>query len=145
MNEYRLQLHLHLSRSLADRWCTTGDFTNNFLHSSRFSVLRSMMFHSRPIYSLMLSSHRFLCVRNRDRTGDRDRQTDRQRQSTGREVKTSCSPTKTNRHLGRIQQRRYCHVLAISRQRPTLMYHRGKRCRYGNQESIEDIRIPVQK
>ena len=54
--------HLHLSRSLADRWGTTVDFTTNFLHSSQFSAFRSVMFHSRPVHSLMLSSHRFLCL-----------------------------------------------------------------------------------
>ena len=52
----------HLSRSLANRWGTTVDFTARFLHSSRFSAFRSMMFHSRPGHSLMLSSHRFLCL-----------------------------------------------------------------------------------
>ena len=41
----------YLSRSLADRWGTTADFTTSFLHSSRFSVFRSMMFHSRPVHS----------------------------------------------------------------------------------------------
>ena len=45
------------SRSLADRWGTTVDFTTSFLHSSRFSAFRSMIFHSRPVHSLMLSSH----------------------------------------------------------------------------------------
>ena len=54
--------HPHLSLSLADHWGTTGDFTTNFLHSSQFSAFRSMMFHSRPVHSLMLSSHRFLCL-----------------------------------------------------------------------------------
>ena len=52
----------HLSRSLTDRWCTTVDFTTSFLHSSRFSAFRSMIFHSRPVHSLMLSSHRFFCL-----------------------------------------------------------------------------------
>ena len=56
-----LHLHLHLSRSLADRWGTTVDSTTSFLHSSRFSAFRSVIFHSRPVYSLM-SSHRFLCL-----------------------------------------------------------------------------------
>ena len=50
------------SCSLADRWGATVDFTTSFLHSSRFSAFRSMMFHSRPVHSLMLSSHRFLCL-----------------------------------------------------------------------------------
>ena len=52
----------YLSRSLADRWGTTVDFTTSFLHSSRFSALLSMIFHSRPVHSLVLSSHRFLCL-----------------------------------------------------------------------------------
>ena len=52
----------YLSRSLADRWGTTVDFTTSFLHSSRFSAFRSIIFHSRPVHSLMLSSHRFLCL-----------------------------------------------------------------------------------
>ena len=51
-----------LSRSLADRWGTTVDFTTSFLHSSRFSAFRNMMFHWRPVHTLMLSSHRFLCL-----------------------------------------------------------------------------------
>ena len=50
------------SCSLSDRWGTTVDFTTSFLHSSRFSTFRSMIFHSRPVHSLMLSSHRFLCL-----------------------------------------------------------------------------------
>ena len=57
----------YLSRSLADRWGTTVDLTTSFLHSSRFSAFRSMIFHSRPIHSLMLSSHRFLCLPLRQR------------------------------------------------------------------------------
>ena len=52
----------YLSRSLADRWGTTVDFTTSFLHSSRFSAFRSVMFHGRSVHSLMLSSHRFLCL-----------------------------------------------------------------------------------
>ena len=47
-------LSSHLSCSLADRWGTTVDFTTNFLHSSRFSAFHSMVFHSRPVYCLML-------------------------------------------------------------------------------------------
>ena len=45
-----------------DRWGTTVDFTTSFLHSSQFSAFRSTMFHSRPVHSLMMSSHRFLCL-----------------------------------------------------------------------------------
>ena len=51
-----------LFRSLADRWGTTAGFTTSFLHSLRFSAFRSSIFHSRPVPSLMLSSHRFLCL-----------------------------------------------------------------------------------
>ena len=32
--------------SLADRWGTTVDFTTSFLHPSRFSVFRSMIWNS---------------------------------------------------------------------------------------------------
>ena len=47
-----------LSRSLADRWGTTLDFTTSFIQSSRFSTFRSMMFHSRPVVfpSFLLSA-----------------------------------------------------------------------------------------
>ena len=56
------RLHLHLPRSLADRWGTAGHFTTSSLHSSWFSPFRSMMFHSRPVYTLTSSSNRFLCL-----------------------------------------------------------------------------------
>ena len=52
----------YLSRSLADRWGTTVDFTTSFLHCSQFSGFHSMILHSRPVHSLMLSSHRLLCL-----------------------------------------------------------------------------------
>ena len=52
----------YISRSLEDRWDTTVDFTTSFLHSSRFSAFQDKMFHSRPVHSLMLSSHCFLCL-----------------------------------------------------------------------------------
>ena len=51
-------LSFYVSCSLADRWDTTVDFTTSLLHSLRFSAI----FHSRPVHSLMLSSHRFLCL-----------------------------------------------------------------------------------
>ena len=57
-----LSLSSHLSCSLADRWGITKDFTTSFLHSSQFSAFRSMIFHSRPVHSLMSSSHCFLCL-----------------------------------------------------------------------------------
>ena len=52
----------YLSRSLVDSWGTSVDFTTSVLHSLRFSAFRSMIFHSRPVHFLMLSSHRFLCL-----------------------------------------------------------------------------------
>ena len=55
-------IYLCLSLSLADRWGTTVDFTTSFLHPSRFSAFCSMIFHLRPLHSLMVSSHRFLCL-----------------------------------------------------------------------------------
>ena len=57
-----LHLHLRLSRSLYHRWATTVDSITIFLHSLRFSAFSSMLFHSRPVHSMMLSSHRFLCL-----------------------------------------------------------------------------------
>ena len=55
-------LHLHLSHSLADHWGITLGFTTNFLHSLQFLAFPSMVFHSRAVHSLMLSSHHFLCL-----------------------------------------------------------------------------------
>ena len=52
----------YLSCSLVDRLGTTVDLTTSFLHSSQFSAFRTSIFHSRPVHSLMLSSHRFLCL-----------------------------------------------------------------------------------
>ena len=52
----------YLSHSLGDRWGTTADFTTSFLHFLRFSAFHSSIFHSRPVHSLMLSSHCFLCL-----------------------------------------------------------------------------------
>ena len=52
----------YLSHSLADRWGTTVDFTTSFLHFLRFSAFRSSILHSKPVHSLMLSSHHFLCL-----------------------------------------------------------------------------------
>ena len=55
-------LSSQVSLSLAGRWGTTVDFTTSFPLSSCFSAFRSMIFHSRPVCSLMLSSHCFLCL-----------------------------------------------------------------------------------
>ena len=51
-----------LSLTLADRWGTTVEFITSSVHSSRFSAFRSVIFHSRPVHSLVLSFHRFLCL-----------------------------------------------------------------------------------
>ena len=58
----KIDLPSYLSHSLADHWGTTVDFTTSFLHSSQFAPFHSMIFHSRPVHSLMLSSRRFLCL-----------------------------------------------------------------------------------
>ena len=54
------QVLSYLSCSLADRWGTTVDFTTSFLHSLWFSA--SVVWCSIQGHSLMLSSHRFLCL-----------------------------------------------------------------------------------
>ena len=54
-------IYIYTSHSLADQLGTTVDFTISFLHSSRFSAFCSIIFHSRPVHSLMMSSHHLLC------------------------------------------------------------------------------------
>ena len=56
---HSIHFHLHLSCCLADRWGTTGDFTITSRTSRSFPAFRSMKLHSRPVHSLILSSHRF--------------------------------------------------------------------------------------
>ena len=53
---------IYPSRSLTDRLGNTVDFTISFLHSSWFSAFRTIIFHSRPVHSLMLFFYRFLCL-----------------------------------------------------------------------------------
>ena len=55
-------LHLHLSLDCQDPWGTTDDFTTSFLHFSLFSTALWDLPNSRPVCSLMLSSHLFLCL-----------------------------------------------------------------------------------
>ena len=43
------------------RWGTTDDFATSFLHFSLFSTALWDLPNSRPVHSLMLSSHFFLC------------------------------------------------------------------------------------
>ena len=52
----------HLSINHEGRWCTTDDFTTNFLHFSPFSTALWDLSNSRPVHFLMLSSHLFLCL-----------------------------------------------------------------------------------
>ena len=44
------------------RWSTTYDFATSFLHVSLFSTALWDLATSRPVHSLMLSSHLFLCL-----------------------------------------------------------------------------------
>ena len=57
-----MKLHLHLSLNLEGFWGTTDDFTTSFLHFSLFSTALGDLANSRPVRSLMLSSHLFLCL-----------------------------------------------------------------------------------
>ena len=43
-------------------WGTTDDFTTSFFHFSLFSTALWDLANSRPVHSLMLSSHLFLCL-----------------------------------------------------------------------------------
>ena len=59
---YNFHLHHHLSLNRKGRWGTTDDLTNSFLHFSLFSTALWELADSRPVHSLMLSSHLFLCL-----------------------------------------------------------------------------------
>ena len=52
--------HQFLNRE--GRWDTTDDFVTSFLHFSLFSTALWDLPNSRPVHSLMLSSHLFLCL-----------------------------------------------------------------------------------
>ena len=54
--------HHHQSLNRAGRWGTTDDFATSFLHFSLFSTALWDSPNSRPVHSLMLSSHLFLCL-----------------------------------------------------------------------------------
>ena len=54
--------HHHLSLNREGRWGTTNDFTTSFLHFSLFSAALWDLAISRPVHSLILSSHLFLCL-----------------------------------------------------------------------------------
>ena len=54
--------HYHLSLNREGRWGTTNDFTTSFLHFPLFCIALRDLVNSRPVHSLMLSSHLFLCL-----------------------------------------------------------------------------------
>ena len=53
--------HHHQSLNCEGRWGTTDDFATSFLHFPLFSTALWVLPNSRPVHSLMLSSHLFLC------------------------------------------------------------------------------------
>ena len=54
--------HHHLSLNHEGHWGTTVDFATSFLHLSLFSTALWDLVNSRPVHSLMLSSHLLLCL-----------------------------------------------------------------------------------
>ena len=60
-HHYHHHHHHHQSLNLEGRWGTTDDFATSFLHFSLFSTALWDLLNSRPVHSLMLSSHLFLC------------------------------------------------------------------------------------
>ena len=54
--------HHHQSLNCKGCWRTTDDFATSFLHFSLFSTALWDLANSRPVHSLMLSSHLFLCL-----------------------------------------------------------------------------------
>ena len=53
--------HHHLLLNCKGRWGPTDNFATSFLHFSLFSASHWDLANSRPVQSLMLSSHLFLC------------------------------------------------------------------------------------
>ena len=54
--------HHHQSLNRKGLWGTTNDFATSFLYFSLFSTALWDLLNSRPVHSLMLSSHLFLCL-----------------------------------------------------------------------------------
>ena len=52
----------YLSLNREGRWGTTDDFATSFLHFPMFSIVLWDLANSRPVHSLMLSSHLLLCL-----------------------------------------------------------------------------------
>ena len=57
-----LRDHYDLSLNREGRWGTADNFATSFLHFSLFSTALWDLPNSRPVHSLMLSSHLFLCL-----------------------------------------------------------------------------------
>ena len=53
--------HHHQSLNREGHWGTTDDFATSFLHFCLFTIALWDLPNSRPVHSLMLSSHLFLC------------------------------------------------------------------------------------
>ena len=51
-----------ISLNREGRWGTTDDFATSFLYFPLFSTALWDLSNSRPVHSLMLSSHLFLCL-----------------------------------------------------------------------------------
>ena len=58
---FRHYHHHHQSLNREGRWGTTDDLATNFLHFSLYSTALWDLPNFRPVHSLMLSSHLFLC------------------------------------------------------------------------------------
>ena len=54
--------HHHQSLNHEGRWGTTDDFATSFLHFPLFTTALWDLANSRPVHSLMLSSHLFRCL-----------------------------------------------------------------------------------
>ena len=57
-----IHIHYHLFHNREGRWGTTDDFATSFLHFPLFFTALWDLTNSRPVHSLMLSSHLFLCL-----------------------------------------------------------------------------------
>ena len=57
----RVHDHHHQSLNRKDRWSTTDKFATSFLHFSLFSTALLDLPNTRPVHSLLLSSHLFVC------------------------------------------------------------------------------------
>ena len=53
--------HRHQSLNREGHWSTTDDFATSFLHFSLLSTVLWDLLNSRPVHSLLLSFHLFLC------------------------------------------------------------------------------------